>query len=59
LQSVTVTADTKEDAIKTVKEWLSKNGNEFIYPENKWEINLRAEGITNNTVIDYLEDSDY
>ena len=71
LQSVTVTADTAEDALKTVKAWFKETGNKFIYPEErtvkvlgretvkKWRTELLAENVQNNTIIDTFEDSDY
>jgi hypothetical protein len=72
LQSVTVVADTKEDALTVVKECMKKTGNKFIYPETRikkdlykreyiktWDVFLVAGNIQNNTVIDTFEDSDY
>jgi hypothetical protein len=38
LKSITVMADTKEDAIALAKEWMKKNNKEFVKPEEKWDI---------------------
>lgn len=51
---------------------MQKTGNKFIYPEKRtykdiykkerirrWDIDLIASDIQNNTVIDTFEDSDY
>lgn len=59
LQSVTVKANSKEEALAVVKEWLKVEGKSFIYPENKWEIDLLSVDANVPSVIDYHEDSDY
>ncbi len=72
LQSITVVADNKEDALNVAKKWMQETGNNFIYPEQRikkdlykreysktWDVFLVAENIQNNTVIDTFEDSDY
>jgi len=75
LQSVTVIAKDKEDAIKYVTKWMEKplNGS-FIYPYERtkkdiykrdyvqrWNVELLLEDIGDkkNDIIDYFEDSDY
>jgi hypothetical protein len=57
LQSVTVIANDKNNALAIVKKWLKDNGKEFIKNESKWDIEKISEEI--NGVIDYCEDSDY
>lgn len=59
LQSVTVTAESKGEAVQHVKAWLDKEGRGFIYPESKWNVEEIANGITSGQVVDYREDSDY
>lgn len=59
LQSVTVIADSKEAALIVTKDWLKKEGERFIYPEEKWRVEVLETGITNGMVVDYHQDSDY
>jgi len=59
LQSVTVIADTKEDAVKVVKKWLNAKDESFIYPESTWDVWIKETDIKNNMVIDFFKDSDY
>jgi hypothetical protein len=56
LQSVTVNADSEEEALTLCKEWLDENQRKFIYPESEWRIRELDDA---KGVIDYLEDSDY
>ena len=57
LKSVTVLADTKEEALALVKAWLAEMEYEFIYPEAEW--NVAALGGAKKGVIDYDVSSDY
>lgn len=57
LQSITVVATSKEEAIVSAKEWMKQEGWSFIYPENKWDIEDLGE--VKLDVIDYCIDSDY
>lgn len=56
LQSLTIIADSPEQAKEFAKKWQHKNQS-FIYPENKWEV--REISSVENGVIDYNIDSDY
>ena len=59
LKSVSVAADSKEQAIELVKEWLQKEGYEFIKKDSKqWSVELLKENLSIG-VFDYHEDSDY
>ena len=56
LQSLTIIADSPEQAKEYSKKWQRKNQS-FIYPENKWMI-MEISSVENG-VIDYHIDSDY
>lgn len=56
LQSLTIIADSPEQAKKFAKKW-QRNNQAFIYPENKWEI-MEISNVENG-VVDYHIDSDY
>ena len=55
LQSVTVIASDKEDAVQQVKD----EGSSFIYPESEWDVEELAKYPLTPGIIDYEEDSDY
>jgi hypothetical protein len=57
LKSVTVLADTKEEALVLVKAWLIENDHKFIRPEAEWDV--VAMGEAKKGVIDYDVSSDY
>ena len=57
LQSLTIIAESPEQAKELAKKWQRKNQS-FIYPENKWEI-WEVSSKIENGVIDYCIDSDY
>lgn len=59
LQSITVVAANEEDAIRVVKKSRPYKNYKFIYPEKEWDIRMICMDIQNNTVIDYVYDSDY
>lgn len=59
LKSVTVIATSKEHALEIVRDWSKKYGNSFIYPQEKWNIELITEYVPVPQVIDYEESSDY
>lgn len=56
LQSLTIIADSPDQAKEIAKKWQSNNQS-FIYSENKWEI-MEISSVENG-VIDYNIDSDY
>lgn len=56
LQSLTIIADSPDQAKELAKKWQSNNQS-FIYSENEWEI--REISSVENGVIDYNIDSDY
>ena len=56
LQSLTIIADSPEQAKEHAKKWQRKNQS-FIYPENKWTIIEWYD--VENGIIDYHIDSDY
>lgn len=58
LQSVSVIAENEKQAIKSVKEWLIKEGFNFILPEKEWRIYTVKHDVTLG-VFDYYSDSDY
>lgn len=58
LQSVTVIATDKAEALTNVKAWLKKEGRNFIYPEKEWRIDELKNNLESG-VIDYNDDSDY
>ena len=57
LQSLTILAESVEEAKELAKKWQHENES-FVYPENEWEIREVANRIENG-VIDYHIDSDY
>ena len=57
LQSVTVLAETKEQAVEQYKEWSNSN-DKFVYEEKKWDVEDLGE-VDSPKVIDYLMDTDY
>jgi hypothetical protein len=57
LKSVTIIADSKDDAVSKVKGWLEKEDRSFIYPESEWKIVSLSN--SNNGVVDFDESSDY
>lgn len=59
LQSVTVKAESESQAKEVVKKWLSDNGKNFIYSEDKWEVELVSSKGEIPCVIDWIEESDY
>jgi hypothetical protein len=58
LQSLTVVANSAEDAIRVAEEWLDKQERSFIYSKDKWRVTFIAD-IVQDTVVDQHEDSDY
>lgn len=57
LKSITVIAENEEQAKIEAKKWMEKEGYEFIYPEEKWDVEKIAE--VKIGVIDYINDTDY
>ena len=57
LKSVTVLADTKEEALVLVKAWLIETHHKFIRPEAEWDVVAMSEA--KKGVIDYDVSSDY
>lgn len=59
LQSVTVIAAGREEAIEEVQKWLKEEGRSFIRSDQKtWNIELLTNHIAEG-VIDWHADSDY
>ncbi len=56
LQSMTIIAESPEQAKEFAKNWQRKN-QPFIYQENKWEVQEISK--MENGIIDYTIDSDY
>lgn len=60
LQSVTVIANSKEEAITETKKWLKKEGRSFIRSDPEtWDIECLEREVPVAGVIDYHADSDY
>lgn len=57
MQSVSVIADSTEDALARVKKWLKKRGQNFVRDEKHW--NVEELGQDGSGVFDWHEDSDY
>ena len=57
LQSVTVVAKDKEQAVELVEKWLKKEGRKFIYKKDKWRVDILSDKLEG--VVDYHQDSDY
>jgi len=58
LQSITVIAPTKEDALTEAKYYMRTTGKQFIYDEAEWVVDIIRRGLDSG-VIDHLEASDY
>ncbi len=56
LQSLTISAESPEEAKEIAKKWQRENES-FLYPEDKWEI--REISNVECGIIDYHIDSDY
>ena len=56
LQSLTIIADSEDQAKELAKKWQRKNQS-FIFPENQWDIQEISS--VESGVIDYNIDSDY
>lgn len=58
LKSVDVIAHNQDEAISLTKDWLIRNGERFIYSENKWHIEC-VSMLDSLGVIDSINESDY
>ena len=58
LQSLTIIATTKEEALVEARHYVRETGDTFIYDEDKWVVDLLQRGLDSG-VIDYLEAPGY
>jgi heme/copper-type cytochrome/quinol oxidase subunit 2 len=59
LKSITIIADDKFQAIIKTKEFLENEGENFLYNEDKWQIETLCNKIGTGKIIDCDNSSDY